>query len=189
MSADPERQCAACRTTRPQRELLRFVCGPEGRAVLDARGRLPGRGAYLCPRPACLRKGLKPKGLARALGCATGHWDAETLAAEALQATERQLLELLGHAHRAGRVVWGADRAEAALAAGEGGWAWLAWDASERLVNEFQARVPTVRALDKEQIGGALDRGEVGVLLVTEAGLGDRIRILAGRWNGLKEES
>jgi hypothetical protein len=174
---------------RPQRELLRFVCDPQGQVVVDARGRLPGRGAYLCPRGACLRKGLKPKGLGRALGCGTGHWDGETVRGEALAATERQLLELLGHAHRAGKVVWGAERVVAALEAGEAEWAWVAWDAAERLANDIQARVPTVRALDKEQIGRALDRGEVGVLIVTETGLGDRIRILAGRWNGLKEES
>jgi hypothetical protein len=189
MSADPQRQCRACRRVRSQSELLRFVCGPEGRAALDARGKLPGRGAYLCPRPACIRQGFKPKGLGRALGCATDHWDAAGLGEEARQATERQLLELLGHAHRAGKVVWGADRVSRALEAGEADWAWVARDASDRLASEIEARVPTVRALDKEQIGHALDRGEVGVLLVTEAGLGDRIRILAGRWNGLKEES
>lgn len=189
MSADPERQCTACRAVRPQGELLRFVCGPDGRAAFDARGRLPGRGAYLCPCPTCLRKGIKPKGLSRALGCATDHWNADSLRDEALEATARQLVELLGHALRAGRVVWGQERVAAALERGEAEWAWVAWDAAQRLVNEMQWRAPLVRALSKEQIGQALDRGEVGVVIVTEPGLGDRIRILAGRWNGLKEES
>ncbi len=50
----PVRTCVVCRTARPQDELLRVLA--QGSAlVADPGSRLPGRGAYLCPRPACLQ--------------------------------------------------------------------------------------------------------------------------------------
>src|SRR5262249_582653 len=51
----PMRTCTGCRTTAPQRELVRLAFdGP--RLVIDRseRGRLPGRGAYVHPRPGCV---------------------------------------------------------------------------------------------------------------------------------------
>jgi predicted RNA-binding protein YlxR (DUF448 family) len=49
----PMRTCVACRTRRPQSELVRIVRGPEGAPVLDLEGGAPGRGAYLCEGDAC----------------------------------------------------------------------------------------------------------------------------------------
>ncbi len=47
------RTCLGCRTARPQDELLRLAGTPEG-VRFDPHGRLPGRGAYLCPDPNCI---------------------------------------------------------------------------------------------------------------------------------------
>lgn len=44
----PERTCVVCRTKRPKGELLRVARSPDGTVVLDAAGRAPGRGAYVC---------------------------------------------------------------------------------------------------------------------------------------------
>ena len=44
----PSRTCVACRTVRPKRELMRVVRTPAGEIILDASGRAPGRGAYVC---------------------------------------------------------------------------------------------------------------------------------------------
>lgn len=63
----PQRTCVVCRTVRPQRELLRVVTDAEGRLLLDLKRRLPGRGAYVCPQPECVRLALKRKSLDRAL--------------------------------------------------------------------------------------------------------------------------
>ena len=43
----PMRQCLGCREMKPKRELLRVVRSPEGEVAFDARGKLPGRGAYV----------------------------------------------------------------------------------------------------------------------------------------------
>ena len=62
----PLRQCVGCREMKPKRELIRVVKSPEGEVSLDFKGKKPGRGAYLCPNPACLARARKSKALERA---------------------------------------------------------------------------------------------------------------------------
>ncbi|HEY4945831.1 MAG TPA: YlxR family protein [Candidatus Limnocylindrales bacterium] len=57
----------ACRTPRQKRELLRVVRTPGGAIVLDASGRAPGRGAYVCAADACQDAALAKGALRRAL--------------------------------------------------------------------------------------------------------------------------
>ena len=62
----PMRQCVGCREMKPKKELIRAVKSPEGHISLDFRGKAPGRGAYVCPDPACLKRAIKSKALERA---------------------------------------------------------------------------------------------------------------------------
>ena len=61
----PMRQCVGCREMKEKRQLIRVVRSPEGEVSLDFKGKKPGRGAYLCPDPACLAKAQKKKALER----------------------------------------------------------------------------------------------------------------------------
>lgn len=63
----PMRQCVGCREMKPKKELIRVVRSPEGEISLDFRGKAPGRGAYLCPDSACLKRAIKSKALDRGL--------------------------------------------------------------------------------------------------------------------------
>ena len=62
----PLRQCLGCREMKPKKELIRVVRSPEGEVSLDFKGKKPGRGAYVCPRPECLKKARKARALERA---------------------------------------------------------------------------------------------------------------------------
>ena len=62
----PVRQCLGCREHKPKPELIRVVRSPEGEVSLDFKGKKPGRGAYVCPDPACLQKARKSRALERA---------------------------------------------------------------------------------------------------------------------------
>ena len=62
----PMRQCLGCREMQPKRELIRVVRSPEEEISLDFKGKKPGRGAYLCPDPACLARARKSRALERA---------------------------------------------------------------------------------------------------------------------------
>ena len=63
----PQRQCMGCRERMEKRELIRVVRTPEGNVQLDFSGKLNGRGAYICPKAACLKKAQKSKALDRSL--------------------------------------------------------------------------------------------------------------------------
>ena len=62
----PVRQCLGCREHKPKPELIRVVRSPEGEVSLDFKGKKPGRGAYLCPDPECLKRARKSRALERA---------------------------------------------------------------------------------------------------------------------------
>ena len=62
----PMRQCLGCREMKPKRELIRVVRSAAGEISLDFRGKAPGRGAYICPNPQCLKKAIKTRALERA---------------------------------------------------------------------------------------------------------------------------
>ena len=62
----PMRQCVGCREMKEKKSLIRVVKSPEGEVSLDFKGKLPGRGAYVCPDPACLKRARKSRALERA---------------------------------------------------------------------------------------------------------------------------
>lgn len=63
------RQCIACREKKYKQDLFRVVRTPEGNIVadMDSRGKLPGRGAYLCKNMGCFEQAKKRKVLDKAL--------------------------------------------------------------------------------------------------------------------------
>ena len=62
----PMRQCVGCREMKPKKELIRVVRSPEGAVSLDFKGKLPGRGAYVCPDAECLKRAKRSNALERA---------------------------------------------------------------------------------------------------------------------------
>ncbi len=75
----PMRMCTGCGEMKPKKELVRVVRAPErvdenGNPLppeisLDLTGKKPGRGAYLCRNPECLRLARKARRLERAFSC------------------------------------------------------------------------------------------------------------------------
>lgn len=68
----PQRTCIACREVRPKRDLVRLVYGSDGLVQVDASGRKPGRGAYICRSPECWQKGVSKGKLEHALKSSIG---------------------------------------------------------------------------------------------------------------------
>ena len=61
----PERFCLGCQEKKSKKSLVRIVRSPEGEFSVDVTGKLPGRGAYICPRAECLEMAQKSRGLER----------------------------------------------------------------------------------------------------------------------------
>ena len=63
----PQRTCISCRQVLAKRELIRVVRRPDGCVVVDPRGKISGRGAYLCLQPECWQQALQDHKIERAL--------------------------------------------------------------------------------------------------------------------------
>ena len=63
----PIRQCVACRTRRPAREMIRLSVSGERVTISPGKDDAPGRGCYTCPEDECLEKTLNRRILERAL--------------------------------------------------------------------------------------------------------------------------
>ena len=71
--------CSGCGEMKPKKELVRVVKAPEktdengsvtgGEISLDLTGRKPGRGAYVCHDPECLKKARKARRFEKAFSC------------------------------------------------------------------------------------------------------------------------
>ena len=86
----PLRQCLGCREMKPKKELIRLVKPPEGPVSLDFKGKLPGRGAYVCPNPECLKRIRKSRALERAFS--------SLILGEVWESLEAQMKEVPPHA-------------------------------------------------------------------------------------------
>lgn len=63
----PMRTCMGCNTTRPKKELVRIVRLVNGELMIDHKGKVSGRGAYVCPEVSCVRQAIKTRRLERSL--------------------------------------------------------------------------------------------------------------------------
>jgi predicted RNA-binding protein YlxR (DUF448 family) len=56
----PERKCIGCSEKKAKKDLIRIVRLPDEKGVeIDRTGKKSGRGSYICPSAACLKKARK----------------------------------------------------------------------------------------------------------------------------------
>ena len=65
----PTRRCTGCGEHFPKNTLIRVLRTPEGEIMLDLKGKVSGRGAYICKNAACLKKARKARRIEQALEC------------------------------------------------------------------------------------------------------------------------
>jgi predicted RNA-binding protein YlxR (DUF448 family) len=109
----PERTCVVTRTVKPIEDLIRFVVDPQGAVVPDVRRRLPGRGVWVSADRSTLEKGIARNVFARAFKRQVTAPPA--LADETEHLLLRGVLDALSIAYKAGLVVSGFAKVEAAL--------------------------------------------------------------------------
>lgn len=112
----PLRTCVQCNQVRPKRGLVRLVRTPGGEIEIDARGKAPGRGAYLCRNQVCWENALARDRLDHALKCTLRPEDKQRLLAYAqgLPRDEAQSAEAPSSGAPAGEPVPGKEKGTAA---------------------------------------------------------------------------
>jgi len=118
----PQRTCILSRRTAPKEDLIRLALSPEGEVAPDVRARAPGRGAWIGVSKAELdsasAKGKLKAALQRAFK--TGEVTVPADLGDRIERALRQAaLDRLGMEARAGNLITGADRVEAAARSGQ----------------------------------------------------------------------
>jgi predicted RNA-binding protein YlxR (DUF448 family) len=112
-----ERTCALTREVKPVSALIRFVVGPDGAVVPDVKRKLPGRGLWVSGTRQSVEQAVKRNVFAR--GFKRDVRVASDLADTVDRLLERAALDALAIAGKAGLVVAGFAKVEAALSRGE----------------------------------------------------------------------
>jgi len=63
----PMRKCLGCNEMKPKKELIRLVRKPDGIISIDLKGKVSGRGCYICPNLECFDNAIKGRQFERAL--------------------------------------------------------------------------------------------------------------------------
>lgn len=155
----PVRQCAVTRERHHQDDLIRFVRSPDGVAVPDVNGKLPGRGAWVKAYRGTVEKALKTDAFSRAFKARTEPLD------QICDEIERQLAQrcigLIGMAKKGGLAVIGFDQVRAYIRKDEPGWLLEASDGAKDGRNKVQFLAKAI--YEEANVAGALTSAELGM--------------------------
>jgi hypothetical protein len=190
---EPERTCIVTREAGSPAGLIRFVMAPDGAVVPDLKGRLPGRGAWVTATAAAVGEAVKRKAFGRAFKAEVKA--PADLAAQIDRALLSEVRGALALANKAGAVITGFAKVEAAIAGGTLAALIHAADAAEdgrrklagALRRRFGDQISEVRVIDVltgEELDLALGRSNVihAALVAGPGGEG-----FLARWRRLRD--
>lgn len=167
---EPERTCIVTREAKGPAGLIRFVLGPDHQVVPDLRHKLPGRGVWVTARFDKVEEAAKRRLFARAFKAEAKA--SETLAQDIERMLRDDLRQGLALANKAGTVITGFFKVEAAITdkpivalihAAE-----AAEDGRRKLANQLRKRLgeaissfPVIQELSNDELDLALGRSHV----------------------------
>jgi uncharacterized protein len=177
----PQRSCLGCGATRDKGDLLRFVLSPDGCLTPDLKGKLPGRGAYICPQRSCLGLTIKKKRFASSFKTPIQGLDQEKIINEIRTMVTERVRGYLSLAAKAGNVFSGSDSVAGAVRGGKVGVVFIATDLSEESRKKFSAMAGhaganLVAMFDKDTLGTLIGKEHRGVVAVESGGFIQPIR-------------
>lgn len=186
--------CVVSKERVPEGRLFRLALGPEGEPYVDLKNRSGGRGVYV--KAGSLAEALTPKALGktfRGRAKVLGNPEVEAVLQATRRALDQQLLELCGLARRAAKLRMGVDAVVEALAEIGGPVAVvLAEDLSPRSLERVEealakraGRATKILLGTQSELGRAVGREKLGVLLVSDEAFRSRMECEAERRSGL----
>jgi hypothetical protein len=167
--------------------LIRFVRSPDGEILADLRGRLPGRGAYLCNSRACIETAVARKQFDRTFRQVCQPVTADELAESIAKELLAHMASLLGMARKSAKFVSGGNAVQDALTRKKPlAIVILAKDISPQIGDKVRRKaeaqkIMTTKLFDKIELGRILGRAERSVVglpdgKLAEAFLDDLLR-------------
>lgn len=191
----PQRTCLGCRQVKHQSDLIRFVRSPDGAVLVDLKGRLPGRGAYLCNSRECLAAAVSRQQFNRAFRCECQPIDLSELTDQVARALLRQLANLLGMARKSANVVAGSNAVLDALTRNKPmSVIILARDISPQIGDKIRRKaarqnILTTELFDKMELGRILGRAERSVVGLSDGKLAEAFMSDWRRYQDISGES
>ncbi len=181
------RRCVATQRSRPRRELIRFVIGPDGGLAPDFEEKLPGRGYWVGADPESLEAARRGRAFQRAarrrlfVPC--------DLEARVEAGLARRCRSLLGLARRSGALAAGFEGACEWLREGRGAVLVEALDGAEngkRALAGLARGLPVVSVLTAGEMGAAIGRDFTVHAVLGPGRLAERFALEAGRLAGFR---
>ncbi len=171
----PWRTGVGCRCQKNPEEMLRWVQFPEEDGTttlaLDLYGRVPGRGAWICPEVPCVQRALRKGGFQRSFRTKIHLPDEHSMVAQMRSGLTRLLREKLALTRRAGALDAGETKVYKAFKQDLGGLLLLATDLSDssrskHLRQATRKGVTTIEAMTGQWLGGCIGCSFAGIILV-----------------------
>lgn len=176
----PSRTCIVCRQLHHRSLLIRLVCDLTGQIIVDAEGKLPGRGAYICPQRACAERVVTGTRLREALRHEVLPCAAAELVRIITEKLQARVLASIRIARKAGYVVSGYSRVMHALQSEPVALLFLAEDGAPDRRREYTAwcekrGIPYRSLLTKARLGELVGRDECSAVGIQETRLAERL--------------
>jgi hypothetical protein len=160
--------------------LIRLVCGPSAQLLTDAHGKLPGRGAYICPQRACAEQAIKGARLREAFRHEVTPWAVDELVHAMACVMEERALACIRLARKAGRVVSGYTQVSRALRHEPLACLLVAEDTARERRREYEEWCATRQIacrsfLTKARLGELAGRDESSAIGILEPRFGERL--------------
>jgi uncharacterized protein len=159
---------------------MRLVCGPSGQLLLDRQGKLPARGAYLCPQRQCAEQVVKSARLREAFRQEVTPAPVDELVRAMAGVMEERALTCIRMARKAGRLVSGYTPVSRALMHQPVTCLLIAADTAPERRREYEAwcakrQIPVHSFLSKARLGELAGRDQSSALGILDARLSARL--------------
>ncbi len=183
----PERRCIATGEVGDPARMIRFVVGPDGAAIADVGGKLPGRGMWVTASKDALQTAIKKKAFSRSAKTQVSVPD--DLLDQTEQLLARRLVNLISLARKAGQAVTGFEKVKGLLETDRARLLIQASDGSERGKSKLHSppgKDVFIGCLTAQELGLAFGRESVIHGALTAGGLSKQVKAEGIRLKGVR---
>lgn len=144
------RTCIVTRSEQPADEMIRFVLGPDNKVYPDLKRKLPGRGCWVSSDRKIIEEASSKGAFAR--GFKTKVLVDDNLPVQIEKLMKADALNMIALAKKAGLIIPGQAKAEAALRSGESELLLMATDAGDDGVNKMGFAVRSLKLHEEVEV-------------------------------------